>query len=364
MKKINRLFLTAILAVSVLVSCATKTNTELSGVVSEISKYGNITTSVTLDEFNEKGYELGDIVYVIIGDKILQSPYGSGYPNVDTGKLIVLSSDGKNISVAINMGNFASTYNAEVGTPIKFMMAEKRGYLEEYTLRSVEQKRTNNRSDYKSDEIFANFRMVKCGNIKSGRLYRSSNPVNPEIGRNEYSDRLIRRVGIKTAMNLADSYEELISYPSYKTSYYSTIDVIPLNMTVDFTSDDFNEKLNRGLTFLSTHSTPYLVHCTEGKDRAGFVNALLECLSGASFDEVVSDYMTTYENYYFVEKGSLQYESIAKSNICKMLLNITGLSNIDDVKKADLSLYATRYLKDTVGLSDSTITALKDKLCK
>lgn len=364
MKKVNRYFLSIFTCLLFVVSCATYNTKILSGEVTEVSKYGNVTTSITKVAFEDAGYELGDIVYVVVDDKVvLQAPYGSGYPNVDTGELIVLSSDGTNISVAINMGNFASTYNAKLGTEIKFMLSKKAGYLEEYRLRSVETKRTNNRSDYSSDEVFANFRMVQNGKIKSNRLYRSSNPVNPEIGRNLYSDRLIRKVGVKTAMNLADSYEELTSYPSYKTSYYSTIDVIPLNMTVDFTSDDFNKKLNRGLTFLSTHNTPYLVHCTEGKDRAGFVNALLECLCGASADEVIKDYMITYENYYFVEKDSDVYNSIAKSNINKMLMTITDLKSIDEVKKADLSVYARKYLKDKVELNDSTINTLISKLC-
>lgn len=353
-----------ILLILFVVSCASTVNTNIaSGRVIEVSKYGNITTDILKSEFDEKGFELGDILTIVLNNQALEAPYGSGYPNVDTGKLIILSSDGVNISVAINMGNFAKTYSASNGTEISFFMKEKGGYLDELELRSVESKRTNNRKDYKSDEVFANFREVKVGNIKANRLYRSSNPVNPELGRNEYVDALIKKVGVKTAMNLADSQEELESYPSYKTSYYATIDVIPLNMGVDFISDDFNAKLKKGLTFLSTHETPFLVHCTEGKDRAGFVNALIECLSGASFDEVVADYMTTYENYYFIEKGSKQYESIAKSNIYKMLENITGESNINKIKTLNLLESAKKYLKNSVGLSDSVIDTLYNKLC-
>ena len=32
---------------------------------------------------------------------------------------------------------------------------------------------------------------------------------------------------------------------------------------------------------MASHEGPYLIHCTEGKDRTGFVSALLECLIGA-----------------------------------------------------------------------------------
>ena len=57
----------------------------------------------------------------------------------------------------------------------------------------------------------------------------------------------------------------------------------------DFTAADFKTGLATGLRYFTTHEGPYLVHCTEGKDRAGFVSALLECYMGAAYDEVVAD---------------------------------------------------------------------------
>src|SRR5699024_9182094 len=100
-----------------------------------------------------------------------------------------------------------------------------------------------------------------------------------------------------------------------------------------------------GLRFLNNNEGPYLIHCTEGKDRAGFVSALLECLMGASLDEVVADYMTTYENYYRVEKGSEQHASIAESNILASLTTvICGLEKGSDISKVDLAKAAENYL--------------------
>ena len=69
-------------------------------------------------------------------------------------------------------------------------MAEKAGYLEEYEIRNIDSLRTNERDDYASDEVFANFRPVVMGDILAGILYRSSSPVNPELGRNSYADKL------------------------------------------------------------------------------------------------------------------------------------------------------------------------------
>ena len=62
--------------------------------------------------------------------------------------------------------------------------------------------------------------------------------------------------------------------------------------------------LAEGLRDLIEHKGPYYISCTEGKDRTGFVCLLLEALAGATFDEIETDYMKTYENYYGITKQS------------------------------------------------------------
>ena len=42
---------------------------------------------------------------------------------------------------------------------------------------------------------------------------------------------------------------------------------------------------------------------------------------GATYDEVVADYMTTYVNYYHLEEGGEQYEAVKNSNIVAILLS-------------------------------------------
>ncbi|HBE79847.1 MAG TPA: peptidoglycan-binding protein, partial [Firmicutes bacterium] len=135
--------------------------------------------------------------------------------------------------------------------------------------------------------------------------------------------------GVVTVLNLADSDQEIEGYigsQDFSSAYYKTLfdksKVKAVNMNVDIAGADFGEKLAAGLRFLSKNQGPYLIHCTEGKDRAGFVSAVLESLMGAKLDEVVSDYMTTYENYYAVKRGSDQYTSIANSNIVNSLTTV------------------------------------------
>jgi hypothetical protein len=191
-----------------------------------------------------------------------------------------------------------------------------------------------------------------------GRLFRSSSPINPELGRNEYADAAIKAAGVTVIMNLADSAETAAGYPDFADSYYAGQKVIYLNLGVDFAEDDFKAGLAEGLRFFAENEGIYLVHCTEGKDRAGFVNALLECLMGATYEEVVADYMVTYSNYYGVEVGSEKYDAIANSNIIKSLQNAFG---VEDLSKADLSAEAKEYIA-SLGLTEAEIAALMNNL--
>lgn len=337
---------------------------EVAGTASSISKYGNVTTDIPETVFAGAGYEVGDILNITVGETTIQAPYGTGYSNVDTGNPIVLADkDTGRIAVAINMGNFAETYGVTVDdTVLSFSMAEKAGYLEEYEIRNIDALRTNVREDYESDEIFANFRNVVIGDIAEGVLYRSSSPVNPELGRNTYADDLTKAAGVKTVINLADSQEKMEGYEGYAESYYATLNVIPLDMGVDFTAEDFNAKLKTGLEYMIANEGPYLIHCTEGKDRAGFVNTLLAAAMGADLDEIVDDYMVSFENYYGVEYHSDRWTRIAQSNVIANLITIAGVEDEAALEKTDLKAAAEAYLTETVGLTAEQVTALQETL--
>ena len=126
----------------------------------------------------------------------------------------------------------------------------------------------------------------------------------------------------------------------------------------DFNADDFRASLAEGFRFLATHETPCLIHCTEGKDRTGFAVAVLECLMGASAEEVTADYMVTYANYYGVQPGTEQYDAIVRSNIAKSLATSFDIESIYD---ADLAAEADAFLLE-IGMTREEIDALKANL--
>ena len=143
--------------------------------------------------------------------------------------------------------------------------------------------------------------------------------------------------------------------------YYQTLvdngSVITLDMGVDFFAPDFTEKLAAGLRFMISNEPPYLVHCNEGKDRAGMTIALLEALSGATMDEIITDYMESYENYYGVEKGTEQYALISE-----IITDFFQTMNGRPFPYSMVRTVAEQYTLSTIGLSMDELAALEEAL--
>lgn len=379
MKKLLSLVLALMLATFTVSACAGGVDAD----VTEIEKYGNMVLSLKGSELLEAGFAYGDIVTVTINGNRYDMPIGSNFADVDQGSMIcrvVIKPDLNEdmILLAINMGDLATAsgiatkektegdpgyiwhLNEGVAEParVHIEMKEQGGYNDQYVIHQLV--RSENREDYPelNDEQFANFRAITTTGVGAGKLYRSSSPVNPEIGRNLFADRAAQAAGVKTIINLADSKEEMHGFEGFDASYYSKQAIIPLDLPLDFMGEEFRTGLAEGLRFLASHEGPYLVHCTEGKDRAGFVSAILECLMGAAADEVIADYMVTFFNYYRVQPGTEQYDIIAGNNICKSLATAFGIA---DIREADLKAEAEEYLLE-IGLTPDVIAQIRANL--
>ena len=347
--------------------------------VADIQKYGNLVLSVSAQDFLDMGYAYGDVVTVTVNGAEYEMPVGSNYADVDSGTTILRVVEADNlVIVAINMGDFATTagiaekekieadpgyvwhYAVEEPVSLSIALKEAGGYYDEWVIHQLS--RSDSREDYPdlTDAEFANFRPVATTGMGVDALYRSSSPVNPELGRNTYADTAAEAAGIRTFINLADNEEVLQSYEGYAESYYSRQNIIALNLGVDLQAADFKAGLAEGFRFIAATDGPYLVHCNEGKDRAGFASAMLECLMGATIDEVAADYMVTYWNYYGVLPGTEQYEAIVNSNIRKSLAAAFGVESIDE---ADLQAEAVEYLLEA-GMTAEEIAAVQAQLAK
>ena len=371
--RLSALVLTLVIVLAALAGCAD--NTKAIANVADIAKHGNLILDIKGADLFEKGYEYGDVLEITVADKTWDAPLCSNYSDVDTGIAVLRASAAEDpVVLAINMGNFAATagiaekitieqepgyrWDYLLDTPVKveITLKEEAGYREQWLVRQLV--RSEERADYPnlSDEAFANFRAIDTTGMGKGKLYRSSSPINPGIGRNTYADQAARAAGILTIVNLADASNV---YETQADAYYNSCQVVYLNLGMDFLSDEATASLARGMRFIIEGDAPYLIHCNEGKDRAGFVSALLECLMGATLDEVVDDYMETYVNYYGVEKGSEKYDAVVNSNLIQSL---NANFKVNDIHKADLAAEAEAYLTEELGLSSAEVSALKAKL--
>ncbi len=336
--------------------------------IKEIKNTGNIVLNILPESMRELGYEPADIILVRVGQIEMELPIGVEYTDVDAGQLICCMRADK-VALAINAGNLASTMGITADgqddtATVVISMIQKQGYAEELTIHRLGETRTNNREDYRelSDEEYANFRAVETGGMGTSTLFRSSSPVNPKLNRNTEADEALLRSLVRTVMNMVDSEETMTAYADFRLTNYSSCDIIALNMDMDWQSEDFQQKLGEGFRFLASHEGPYLIHCLEGKDRTGFAAAILECLMGASADEVISDYMLTYYNYYGIEPGTKPYQRIAEGNIVSSLSSVFGVSSIQE-ENIDLSACAETLL-EKIGMQPDEISALKEKLSR
>ena len=338
------------------------------GRVAELIYGGNLSLGIQGKALFNAGFEIGDIVTVRIGDLELDMPICANYNDVDVMDNLVRIPSGsadREVIVAINMSAFALKYIGEVGDYVYFTMKEKGGYLDALADRPAETGRTNVRDDYESDQVFANFREITLGDIAAGVLYRSSSPVDPGLGRAAFADKFCEEAGIAVAINLANSdtaVEAFFAAEGFNSPYYKGLyendKVIALNMGVDFFYDAVNrDKLKAGIEFMLANDGPYLIHCTEGKDRAGFVSALLEALMGATIAEIKDDYMQTYVNYFHFEKGSADYEKFAEFAILPLMCLMAGVDKGTDLSAVDLAEAANGYLLG-IGLEQAQIDNL------
>lgn len=203
-----------------------------------------------------------------------------------------------------------------------------------------------------------NFREITAGGVAPGVLYRSSSPIDPKQGERRFvADVLLWRAGIAAVVNTSDCRLRFRSFSGYRDTYYARLDAtdqVALNMGHDYPSDAFLEDMHNGLDFISERSGPYLIHGTQGVERTGYVCMVLEALMGASKEELLEDYLRSYEEYLLVEQGSEEWNA-ARTEAMTCLLTFTGAADEAALDGLDLAAATRAYLLEQVGLSETQI---------
>ena len=339
-----------------------ETNNEpmLKGKISSYNEFGAAMLDFTETDMAKAGFQLGDIISITIGDKEIIMPYYDGFYTRNGEYLCVAYPTYPSICFTANNIGVPKELTGLEGHDVVVRMKEKGGRLD--VQQALSMKYTNLRDEYSiSDAAFANARAVSTGKIASGILHRSSSPFCNDIERAYYVSEYLQQEKVRTVLNLADTKEKMSTYdmPPYSHQLYNGGNVILCPLKADPTADDYNNRLIEALKQLPLHPAPYVVHCMEGKDRTGYVCALLEGLCGATYDEIVADYLVTYANYYLitpVENRDLCNTLVSlRLNTC--LMYYASVDNEAQLPGVDYAKAFSHYLLSH-GMSQQQIDAL------
>ncbi len=327
---------------------------------------GEVLLSCSYTKLKKKKIKHCDIVRVSTNSFSMDIPVCDKQTDVNLRNAYIrLEPASGRVYLSTNHGKFANMYYISKNTPVTLQCVEKNGYYEEY--QAHQYIISDRRSDYKNDRVFANFREVRSDGIAPKTLYRSGNPLLyfQSPNRSNYCAKLVKKSKVKSIINMSNTKREIKSFIKRKpssTSYYKKLwkkgNVYYGKFTTDMTSEEYMLPVISALRFMIDAPAPYVIHCNMGKDRTGYLCALLQALTGASYEEIVDDYMISFENYYGIKRDTRRWDLIAKGNI-GTLLSETFVT--DEFEKANLAWAATNYLKK-YGMSDEEIEALKNRL--
>ena len=278
----------------------------ITGKITSYNEFGAAMLDFTAADMTEAGFTLGDVISITVDDIVIIMPYYDGYYTRNGEYLCVAYPTYPSICFTANNIGLPEELTGLEGHTVVIKMVEKGGRLDVQTALSMSY--TLDRKDYPdfTDEQFANARTSKGGRLASGVLHRSSSPFCDNINRAYYVSEYMESEKVKTVLNLADTEEKMKSYdmPPYSRQLWEEGNVILCPLKADPTADDFNKRLIAALKELPSRPAPYIVHCMEGKDRTGYVCALLEGLCGATYQEIVDDYLITYNNFFHLNPGN------------------------------------------------------------
>lgn len=339
------------------------TAVEIDCYVARVDELGGAILDVSADEIADAGFDLGDSVDIFIGDDcvIRAVPYYNDFYGHYKDTILVQIQETVLIGDLYN--DLAEEHNISGGEKVRILLDEHEKYADILDLYRLEN--SNDVDDFNTTQEFINAREVTGGDIGGGILYRSSGPFDDRYGRQDAVAEYIENNNINTVIALADTEKSISEYDGIADNVRQMINndqVIYSDLGIKIHSDEFRDNVADCCREIPQKEGPYLVQRAWRRDRTGFVCILLEGLMGASYDEVLDDYMLSYKSLYqLTEESNPEKYSLFEEKGDEMVDCISGEETLSDADKKDLSRIAGKYLKDG-GLSESKISDLKNVL--
>jgi len=205
-----------------------------------------------------------------------------------------------------------------------------------------------------------NFREIRAGNIAPGTLYRSSHPIK-DNKQEKIISLLASSVRIAAVVNLSDTVLG-ISVKAHFAPWYNKLlgsgRVMALGMGYNTSSGSFRKKMKEGLQFIAATEGPWLIHCQAGVDRTGFFSIVLEALMGAAVDEIVKDYLLSFNSIF----DSSVHREVNKSDSLVAMKLLSAIGKNIAINDENVQAAAENYLRDTIKLSEKDVDLLRQKL--
>ena len=276
----------------------------------------------------------------------------------------LLSNYYKHILIANVGASFNKNANIQPGETITITLDERGKYKDAYDAYNIGL--SLEKMEGQTDEEFCNAREVTKGNIKSGILHRGSSATNEAFNRVELMDEYLRNNDINLVLSLSENDEQLRSHdnlPEHTQEMLDNDQFLALNIGVDFHTPNTMKALGDGLVEMMNHDGPYLIQCSYGRDRTGLLCAVLEALCGASYEEIVDDYMLSFGWLHKIEMDPTSYQyKLFKERIDDELSEAFEVE-LEQLSEADLEKESRDFLKEC-GMTDAEIDKLIDTLTK
>ena len=230
------------------------------------------------------------------------------------------------------------------------------------------------------------YAVLPSGSMARGLVYRSTVlSVGPEdLG-------ILERIGVSTVVDLRTGVE-IAKQPDVVPAgaEYLAIDVLSGHTSAaTFTGagtfsvedarremattyerfvlgDDERVAFGRAVRALALSTGPAIVHCTAGKDRTGWVSALLQLLAGVREEDVVADYLLTREksaDFVAAVREYLRTEMPEQLEAIEVLMGVEESNLRRSLDAMDREFGdARRYLVEGAGLEDDLVDELETRL--
>lgn len=317
----------------------------------EDMEFGGVCIGCAPEEFLQAGFCLGDSCDVELsnGFRIEDVPVYDGYYERSSWPVIVLYPGYEYPHFTYcTTGNMWGISGVTTEDTIRVTLRDRGKYLAEQEMLSTAY--SNERQDFESDMVFANFRPFSGGRMRNGMFWRGVSPVNNQYNRAHVADALLKENGIGFILDLADSQEDAEAYEAFPGSYAAELasdgKMVFLDLTAAFMSPEFGKGLISGFRAMMAQDQQVYIHCTEGKDRTGFVCLLLESLAGATFEELRDDYMLTFSNYYGItpESNPEKYNALLRIKLFDIICQLSGEAENMDFSGQTFENEAREYL--------------------